>query len=147
MQIVSARQPVWANKQNTAICLYVTFEGIGEVPFTASPDDVEPHGRLLFEKASSGLFGSIANFVPPPPPVPQAVSKFQARAALFQAGLLDAVKAIMEDPSTDPIVRMAWEAATEFQRNSPTVLAMYPALGLSDSQLDDMFRFASTIQA
>ena len=46
---------------------------IGWIPFTASPDDVEEHGRVLYEKAVSGEFGDIAEYVPPPllPEVPK----------------------------------------------------------------------------
>ena len=38
----------------------------GWIPFTASPDDVEPLGRDLFSK----LKGSAAPYVAPPPPPP-----------------------------------------------------------------------------
>lgn len=80
-------------------------------------------------------------------PVPASVSRFQARAALYQAGLLDDVEALMLSPAADPISRLAWMDATEFKRASPTILSLMPTLGLTDSQLDDMFRFAATIDA
>ena len=35
------------------------------VPFTALPDDVETHGRELFERAVSGDFGEIEEYTPP----------------------------------------------------------------------------------
>ena len=33
-----------------------------EVPFTASPSDIEPHGREIFTRCRSGEFGPIENF-------------------------------------------------------------------------------------
>ena len=75
------------------------------------------------------------------------VSRFQARAALLQAGLLDDIEAYMADPATDPFVRIAWQDAQVFKRQSPTVLSLQPLLGLTDEQLDDLFRFAATIEA
>lgn len=80
-------------------------------------------------------------------PSPPAVSAFQARAAILQMSLLDSVEAIMADPATDPMAKLAWDRATEFRRESPTVAAIKPLLGLTDEQLDDLFRFASTIYA
>jgi hypothetical protein len=81
------------------------------------------------------------------PFVPPFVSRFQARAALLQTGYLDDIEAFMADPATDPFVRIAWQDAQEFRRNSPTVLSLQSFLGLTDGQLDDLFRFAATIEA
>ena len=37
----------------------------GWVWFTADPDDVEEHGRFLFDEIKSGKYGQIAEYVPP----------------------------------------------------------------------------------
>jgi hypothetical protein len=62
-KITSARDPRWANAERTAIDLLVEFEGplsvLGEVPFTASPDDPEAHGRELFAQAKARQFGAV----------------------------------------------------------------------------------------
>lgn len=79
--------------------------------------------------------------------VPQTVSRFQARAALLAAGLLDTVTAYMAQPETPQLVKLAWEDAQEFSRTSPTVLGMQTVLGISDDQLDDLFIQAETITA
>lgn len=86
---------------------------------------------------------------PPPPPVviPQVVSPFQARAALDGWQMLETVEAIMADPATPKITRMAWESAQEFRRTSPTVLQMGAALGLTEAQLDELFVIARGIEA
>lgn len=75
------------------------------------------------------------------------VSRFQARAALLQSGLLEQVESIMTDPETPAITRLAWSDAQEFRRRSPTILALAPLLNLSDTQLDDLFRLAAGIEA
>lgn len=122
----------------------------GWIPFTASPDDVEELGRQIHADIIAGKAGQIAPYVAPPPqpePIPQSISRFQARAALLQTGFLADVQAYMDDPATDPFVRIAWQDAQVFKRQSPTVLSLQPLLGLTDEQLDDLFRFAATISA
>lgn len=75
------------------------------------------------------------------------VSRFQARAALHLAGMLEQVQTMMDNPATDMLARLAWQDAQEFRRTSPTVQAMGAALGLTAEQLDNLFRQAATIQA
>ena len=81
----------------------------------------------------------------PPPSVPQSVTRFQARAALYKSGMLAAVEAYMALETTDPLTRMAWADVLSFERQSAMVLAVSAALGLSDAQLDDLFVLAATI--
>jgi hypothetical protein len=75
------------------------------------------------------------------------VSRFQAFAALHIAGLLPAIEAMMQDPATDTLAKLAWVNALEFRRLSPTVTAIASALNLTDEQLDDLFRQAKLIEA
>lgn len=75
------------------------------------------------------------------------VSKFQAKAALKQAGLLGQVRDSMAALPDDDITRLAWEDAQEFRRDSPTVLTMASSLGLSDTDLDNLFEQGATIEA
>lgn len=82
---------------------------------------------------------------PPPPPVPGVVSRFQARAALHNAGLLAGVEAAVA--AADPFTQIAWADATEFRRDSPTIAALAVALGMTGAQLDDLFRAAALIVA
>ncbi|NCC35607.1 MAG: DUF4376 domain-containing protein [Chloroflexia bacterium] len=76
MQIISAHTP-----QRTAsggIELMVTFEGVGEVPFHATPTDSEAHGRELYTRAMIGEFGDVAPYTPP------VVSLEDAKAAKME---------------------------------------------------------------
>lgn len=87
----------------------------------------------------------IGPYAPPPPAVPQSVSRFQARAALFDAGLLAQVEDMMADAPM--LAKLAWTDAQEFRRTSPTVAAMAQALGLDEAALDALFFAAAAIEA
>jgi hypothetical protein len=92
---------------------------------------------------------------PTPPPDPaevldaeraaMVVSRFQAKAALNAAGLLPQVEAAIAQ--ADTFVQIAWADAVEFRRNSPTIAALKDAVGLTDEQLDDLFRAGAQIEA
>lgn len=79
--------------------------------------------------------------------VPLSVSRFQARAALAQAGYLTSVVEYMETLPVDHLMRLAWNDATEFDRASPTVAAMAQILNLTDEQIDALFVTAMGIKA
>ena len=75
------------------------------------------------------------------------VSRFQARVALYNFGLLDAVNKMMSDPATPFIAKEAWESAQVFKRNSPTVTTMGAGLKLTEEQIDELFKAALEVQA
>lgn len=83
---------------------------------------------------------------PAPVTVPQEVTRFQARAALYQAGLLDEVELLIAATETDRMLVLAWQDALTFKRHSSFVQAMSQQLGLSESQLDELFISASSIE-
>lgn len=80
-----------------------------------------------------------------PDPVPQSVTRFQARAALFGAGLLDEADAAAK--AAGGIALLAWQDAQVFDRNSPTINALAKGLGLTDAQVDALFITAAGISA
>lgn len=47
----------------------IEHEVFGWIPFTASPDDVEESGRLIYAAIMAGEHGEIAAYEPPPPKV------------------------------------------------------------------------------
>lgn len=121
----------------------------GWIPFTASPNDCEELGRTIFARITKGDFGAIAPYIPPPyiRSVPKEVSRFQARAALLQAGLMEEIEGYMRLDTTDSFVKLAWSDAQVFKRASPLVSTIGSLFGLSEAQIDDLFIFAATIQA
>jgi hypothetical protein len=67
---------IWVDAEHTAINCEITTSQFGDevLPFTASPNDVEPHGRAIFADIFAGTYGPIAEYVAPPEPV-QPVTK------------------------------------------------------------------------
>lgn len=92
------------------------------------------------------LQGTVA-FTKEKPPVIEEVTRFQALAALLQAGLLDDIKAYMDSDGADPFTKLAWKEAATFSRSSPLVTAIGEMFSLTGSQVDDLFAFASSITA
>lgn len=80
----------------------------------------------------------------PAVPVPQVISRRQAKQALLQTGLLDVADAAIAT-SGDRAAQIDWADAQEFRRDWPALAAMQPALGLTDEQIDDLFRLAATL--
>lgn len=86
-------------------------------------------------------------YTPPPPPIPQTVTRFQARVALVQAGHFDTIDTYIATlPKTD-VKRLAWEDAAEWERASPTLNFLANMLGLTDTDVDALFILASSISA
>jgi hypothetical protein len=69
--LTSLSNPRWANAEQTAIDCEITTSQFGEevLPFTASANDVEAHGRAIFADIVSGKYGPVAEYVPPKPEV------------------------------------------------------------------------------
>lgn len=86
-------------------------------------------------------------YVPPPPPIPQSVTRFQALATLAAAGHLPTIRAYIATLDQDDITRLAWESASEWERTSPTLAALATMLGLSDTDVDHLFMAASQVSA
>jgi hypothetical protein len=80
-----------------------------------------------------------------PDPVPLSVTRFQARAALQLAGLLDDAEAAVA--KSHPLSRIAWEHAHVYRRDSPTVISIGKQLGLSEADMDELFKTAASITA
>jgi hypothetical protein len=86
-------------------------------------------------------------FVPPSAVVPQAVTMRQARLALYAAGALAGVQAAI-DAMSEPdktVAQITWDHSTEVQRANGLVSQLAPALGLSESQVDDLFTAAAQL--
>lgn len=86
-------------------------------------------------------------YVASPPPIPQSVTRFQALATLSSAGHLPTIRAHIATLDQDDIVRLAWENASEWERTSPTLAALAAMLGLTDTEVDDLFVAAAQVSA
>jgi len=74
INILTVSNPVWFDEQHTGIqCKITTAEYPGEVfPFLATPHDMEQHGKDLFQKIVSGVYGPIAPYAETPIYIPSA---------------------------------------------------------------------------
>lgn len=101
------------------------------------------------EFVKAGWFFSEGQFIDPAPAPPKVmrVEMAQARLALLQAGLLSGVtEAINALPSPQKEeAEIEWEFRSHVSRDSPLVQILAPALGLAESQMDDLFSAASRL--
>ena len=82
---------------------------------------------------------------PPPAPVPLTITPLQARRALRAAGLLSTVNAWIAAQAED--VQEAWEYCVEVRRDNALIAGAQAALGLTEAQIDELFRTAAEILA
>ena len=63
--LTSLTNPRWANAEQTMINCEITTSQFGDeiLPFTASANDVESHGRAIFADIVAGKYGPIAEFM------------------------------------------------------------------------------------
>jgi hypothetical protein len=85
----------------------------------------------------------------PPPtvvsPVPAAIPAWKGKAALREAGLLDAVEAAVA--AAGGRVQDAWSGASEWSRDSDFLLTLAQGLKLPSGQVDALFRSADAMQS
>lgn len=124
----------------------------GWIPFTADPNDVEPIGAEVFDAAK----GSAAPYDPPVVPEPDPVAILAAERARMKCTRLQgrlvlgeatcaAIDAIAVDPATPWAMRQTIENAIEWSRTSQAMTELGYLLGYTDSQMDDLFRLAMTV--
>lgn len=83
----------------------------------------------------------------PPTPIPQSVTMRQARLALLGAGLLplvDAAIAAMTEPDRTA-AQITWEFAATVDRGFGMVPQLAAALGMTETQIDDLFIAAAAL--
>ena len=84
--------------------------------------------------------------VTPINPVPQSISMRQARLALLQIGKLQQINsAITSLPSPQKEeAEIEWQYANDVQRYNGVVSLLAPVLGLSETDIDDLFILAAS---
>ena len=91
---------------------------------------------------AAGVFTRPAPVVP----VPEQVTRRQAKAALLLAGLLDSVQPAIDaipDATQRALAQLEWDESLHFERSRPILIALATALGLDSDDLDDLFRTAA----
>jgi hypothetical protein len=66
--LTSVSNPRWVDEAHTMIDCEITTSQLGDevLPFTASPNDPEAHGRAIFADLVAGKYGQIAEYIAPP---------------------------------------------------------------------------------
>ena len=72
----------------------------------------------------------------------KSITPRQARLKLLEVGLLDELEAII---ATNAAWKIEWEYATEVKRSSPLVATVATQAGMTDEQIDIMFKEASML--
>jgi hypothetical protein len=102
-------------------------------------------GQERLVESGEDLQAAILDFFGPVSlPVPPSVTARQARLALLGAGMLATVEqTLVSMPGVQgEAARIEWEYALAIERGSALINALAPALGLTDEQIDDLFRAA-----
>ena len=76
-------------------------------------------------------------------PVPQQVTMRQARLALLKAGLLDYAEAAIASAGRE--AQLEWEYAAVVERSNPVIAIVQQQQGVTDEQIDDLFREAAKL--
>jgi hypothetical protein len=126
----------------------------GWIPFTASPDDVEPIGAEVFNAAKD----SAAPHQPTPetnPLTPEQLlaieragmicSRLQGRLTLGPETCA-ALDALAADPATPWAMRETITGAIEWSRTSQAMDELGYALGYAADEMDALFRIAMTVR-
>lgn len=63
MKYTDVKNPKYADSENKTINCWVKFDAfLNHLPFTASPNDIEEHGRVIYQELISGKYGEIEPF-------------------------------------------------------------------------------------
>lgn len=66
MKYTDVKNLSYANEDKTLITCDVKFELFSDyIPFTASPDDTEGHGRSIYTECIAGNYGNIGDYTSP----------------------------------------------------------------------------------
>ena len=80
-----------------------------------------------------------------PAAVPLVIPTWKGKAALREAGLPDAIETAVA--ASGDRVQDAWAGASEWSRDSDFLVSLAAGLGLTEQQVDGMFRSAGAIQS
>lgn len=83
-----------------------------------------------------------------PPPVPQEVTRRQAKEALRRAGKLALVQPAIDaiaDADERAAMQIEWDDSQTFVRSRPSLITMAAAIGLDAAGLDALFVTAATL--
>ena len=126
----------------------------GWIPYTLDPADTDQtiNNAALLQAMQAN--NDVSDYVPPTPPTEAELlaaeraamkcSRLQGRLVLGEA-TCDALDAIAADDLTPWAMRQTIQNAIEWSRTSQAMTELGYLLGYSDTQMDDLFRQAMTV--
>jgi len=113
----------WVIRQNTTDIERFGFT-LDDFPDAPIPDmpDYNPDDRALEQARESA-----------------SLSRADFKLGLLDMGELDNVQALMDDPATDPRIKIMWEDSGRFERMHPDLLSLAQVMGYTEDQLDELF--------
>ena len=119
----------------------VNHPALGWIDFTATESDLDAFGQEVWMALKDR--SDIAPYVPPPPVVPDEITKLQLVRALRDLGLWSAIKSALESADTD--TKEDWDFATTIPRNDPLITPFTGSLGISEEETDAVFIAAAEL--
>ena len=101
----------------------------GEIVVSKPPEKVDGVWREVFALEPAPVF------------VPQQVTMRQARLELLSRDLLDDVDAVIAVAGR--VAQIEWEYASTVDRDNPVIAVVQQQQGMTDEQIDDLFREAA----
>ena len=101
----------------------------GEIVVSKPPEKVDGVWREVFALEPAPVF------------VPQQVTMRQARLELLSRDFLDGVDAVIAVAGR--VAQIEWEYASTVDRDNPVIAAVQQQQGMTDEQIDDLFREAA----
>ena len=129
MKYTQVTNPIWANSEHTLINCNVLFTNIGTLePFTANPlDTSNPSSAQIFDECVAGDYGTVAEYVPPPPYVPDAQANKATATSLLSATDWATIADVGNPQMSNPYLANQGEFIT--YRNEVRQYAVYPMAG------------------
>lgn len=108
----------------------------------------ETHCYTFANQEEYEALTEVTNLAYTPLIVPQVISRAQAKLALLGVGLLSAVQSAIDavpDPAMRAAMQIEWDDRLTFERTNPTLIALATGLGMSSTQLDQLFIVGATL--
>lgn len=138
--------------QDGSVDCEIKHSELGWIPFTAYQNDVVSNGAEIYKEAIAGTYGIITPYTGLSEEEKldiwrnkTKVSKYQFSVALFMTDYLTDFNSFIS-MSGNEITKLAWENTTDFLRSSIFIENLITGLNIQPSQMDDIFKYATTIQ-
>lgn len=123
---------------SSAVAAYIEEDDPSFVDWGGEPTAVEEE-KDVFDALDRAGLGNLA-----PGYVPKVIALWQAREQIRRSGLFDQVNSAMQQAGGSSLA--AWEYGTEVWRDANIIQQFKSLLGMTDSQIDQMFFEASRLK-